>query len=263
MPDSSRTLRDDDVAMRNVSAHKVEFHGVFITGGDVGFIAALIATIFPVVLAPLLVDGVDVWTFFKAVSSVLLGNSVVDQATGFEAGPVLIGVGMHLFAGALIGSMFAVALSYFDLDEMVPVVVVMMSLFGVYTFMLAWLPLSKTIVPALDKVPVLFAGWMIVTFAVLLGVGIEGWRSKWDESACPRAELKRNRWMLIAHERAIAATFGTLVIVLAGLALWQPQEVRIGVLIPYLAFHLLAAVIVAVHTRSDMKVRARIAGQAL
>lgn len=243
--------------MRNIANDRIDAHGVFTSGGDVGFVATLVASVLPVLIAPLVVADVDVWTFWKSVGTILLGNGAAEPPTGFQLGAVLVGVGVHLFIGSLLGAGFAVLIAYFDVDTLTPTVVLSAFVLSVLAMTLTWIPLSHTIVPALDDVPIVFTGWMIVAFGILLGVGVQRWRQRWDTTRCPTSASTRRTWLLVAHERALVATAGTLLLVVAGLVANDGPQRPAGVVATYLAFHGAAALVVLTHTVAEQRERVR------
>ncbi|MCB0879248.1 MAG: hypothetical protein KDC46_09750 [Thermoleophilia bacterium] len=237
--------------MKNIASNEIDGHGVFTSGGDVGFVAGLVATILPMFVAPLFMDDVDAWTFPKSISTLLFGSSAAEPPTGFDAGPVLAGLGIHLFVATLIGAVFSLVIAYFDVDTLAPTVVVAAFMLAVLAIDLLWLPLSKTVLPALDDVSIVFTGSMIVWFGLMLGIGIQRWRQDWDESVCPVAARGHQRRLLVAHERAIIATSGMLVLVIVGMFLEGLGAVRWGVATPYLIVHALASVVVLSHALGE------------
>lgn len=237
--------------MKNLEGHQVDGHGVFTSGADVGFVATLIATIAAMAIAAFAVADVDIWTFWKGVATLLLGEGAVSPPTGFEVGPVLVGAGIHLFVGALVGGLYALAIAYLDLEEMTPIILVTACIFGILTFMLIWVPLSVTLVPGLDAVPALFAGWMIVAFSVLLAVGVTRWRQKWDCTECPHSNRERSGWLYTAHREALAASIGTLVLVIVGLTLANHGDIRWAIAAPVLLLQAVFALVVLQHARRD------------
>jgi hypothetical protein len=239
--------------MKNAASNEIDTHGVFTSGGDVGFVAILVASAIPVLLAPLFMADVDVWTFWKSMSTVLLDESYARPATGFEAGPVLVGIGIHLFVGALIGALFAVVVAYFDIDTLAPTVVVTAFMLSVLAIDLTWIPLSHTLLPALDNISIVFTGSMLVWFGIMLGFGIQRWRRRWDETQCPTATSTRRRWLFVAHERALVATVGTLALIAAGVLIVGTDALRPGAAIPYLVVHVAATMVVIVHTISEAR----------
>lgn len=239
--------------MRNLADEDVDLHGVFTNGGDAGFVATILATTLPVLIAPLVATDVDIWTFWKGVGTILLGDGAAQPPTGFDAAPVLAGMGIHLFIGTLIGALFAVAIAYFDIDTWTPTIVVAGCILAVSAFTLTWVPLSHSLVPALDDVPVVFTGWMIILFGILLGVGIYRWREQWDRTQCHVAAGTSRSWMLVAHERAIVATSGTLALVVAAIVIAGTDEIRMAIAVPYLLLNIAAATLILVHTASDLR----------
>ena len=65
--------------MKNIASNEIDGHGVFTSGGDVGFVAGLVATILPMFVAPLFMDDVDAWTFPKSISTLLFGSSAAGR----------------------------------------------------------------------------------------------------------------------------------------------------------------------------------------
>src|SRR3954471_1530668 len=51
--------------------------------------------------------GFDVWVPLKALGSLVLGPAALSSA-GFVAGPVLVGLLIHLIVAALLGAIFAI-----------------------------------------------------------------------------------------------------------------------------------------------------------
>ena len=243
--------------MKNIASNEVDMHGVFTSGADVGFVAGLAATVLPMFVAPLFVDGIDPWTFPRSIASVLFGDSAIDPQTGFDAGYVLAGLGIHLFVATLLGAVFALVVAYFDVDTLAPTVVVAGFMLAVLAIDLAWIPLSKTIIPALDEVSIVFTGSMIVWFGLLVGVGVQRWRQDWDEGRCPAAARRHRRRLLVVHEWGILATSGTLVMVVVGLLADGTDAVRWGVGVPYLAIHALVAGVVLAHAIGEARALAQ------
>jgi hypothetical protein len=237
--------------MRNLSAHRVDADGLLTSGGDTGVLAALVAAVVPTIVAPIFVSTIDGWTFFKAVSTILLGDSAVDPVSGFELAPVLVGAGMYLFIGTLLGAIFALVVALADLDGAVPILVILISLFGAYTFLLLWLPLSQTLVPAFDLIPTPFAGWMIVTYAIMLVVGIAGWGKSWDSVTSTLTPPSRTRLLLHAHERAIVSTLATIVMVSVGVLLAETGEVRVAAALTFLLLQVAVCSLAIAHARAE------------
>lgn len=239
--------------MRNIAAHRVDAQGVFTSGGDVGFVAIVIASAIPVLLAPLMVDGIDVWTLFKSLSTVLLGDDAMAHPTGFELAPVLVGAGVHLFLGAAVGALFALVVSLVDIDGIAPTVVIMITLFGAYSFLLVWLPLSESLMPALAQIPSPFIIEMIMTYAIVLGLGVARWRRRWDGTECVHGASERAGWLLVAHEWALVATVLTLIMIVVGAAMWGVTSIHWWVAAPYLVLHAAAAWFAASHALQDRR----------
>jgi hypothetical protein len=110
------------------------------------------------------------------------------------------------------------------------------------------------VLPELDNVPIVYTGTMFVWFGILLGVGVQRWRGRWDRGACPVGSDTRRRWMLAAHERAIAATAGTLALIVASVVAAGADQLQLGVAIPYLFVHVLATGVVMAHALGDERV---------
>ncbi len=238
--------------MRNIAGHRVNLHGVFTTGGDIGFLAALVASVIPVLVAPLLVDGIDAWTFWKGLGSAVFGPDAVDPVLGFAAPAVLAGISIHLFTGMLVGAIFAVVIALLDVDAPAPTILLSGFILAVLAVGLSWVPLAHTLFPALDVIPIVFAGHMVVAFGILLGVGVQDWRLHWDRSEQPGMAAPRRRWMLVAHQRAILATASSLLLLVAAIILDSPG-VRLGFVVPLLVMQVAAAALVMRHAITDRR----------
>jgi hypothetical protein len=57
------------------------------------------------------VKGYDIWFQLKSIGALLLGPSAIAQA-GFVAGPVLLGLALHLAFSALLGLIFAIGMRH-------------------------------------------------------------------------------------------------------------------------------------------------------
>jgi hypothetical protein len=204
--------------MRNIEGHRIDGHGLLISGGDLGGLAMLAAGVIPMLLTPLLTDGADVWTSWKVMSTPLLGESAAVPATGFELLPIVAGIIVLALVGSAMGALFTFLVGFADIDGITATVVSIACVLAVFPFAFVWVPMSETFLPALSLVPIPAAGAMFIVFGLLMGFGEEGWRSRWDHSVHPHAGGVRGIWLLELHQRALAATtamFVLLVLIVA------------------------------------------------
>lgn len=239
--------------MKNVEGHRVDIDGVAATGADIGFVATLLASIFPVFLASQLDATKDIWTFWKSISTIVIDNEAVIAVRGFDAAPVVLGLGIQLFLAASVAAIFALTVSYFGVSGMAPTAIGASIILALYAFLLTWVPASMTILPALADVPLVSAGMMYFVFGLVTALGIAGWRTHWDGTDNPSIPRDRNKWLLITHGRGIAATVVTLVLVATGVAILGVGNLRLSVLVPYLAAHIAAAAFMSIHAARDYK----------
>lgn len=88
--------------------------------------------------------GADLWFQLKAIASLVLGSAAVAQA-GFVAGPVLLGLAIHLAASALLGALFGATIRYLRLPSDYGVPAVAGLVFGLLLWLLAYMTVPALI----------------------------------------------------------------------------------------------------------------------
>ena len=78
-----------------------------IGGAQAGFAGGIAMILSAALLAG--VKGYDIWFQLKSIAGLVLGPSAIAQ-TGFVAGPVLLGLALHLALAALLGAIFAIGM---------------------------------------------------------------------------------------------------------------------------------------------------------
>jgi hypothetical protein len=78
-----------------------------IGGAQAGFAGGIAMILSAALLAS--IKGYDIWFQLKSIVGLVLGPSAIAQA-GFAAGPVLLGLAMHLVFAALLGAIFAIGM---------------------------------------------------------------------------------------------------------------------------------------------------------
>ena len=78
-------------------------------GAQAGFVGGIAMILSAALLAGL--KGYDIWFQLKSIGGLILGSSALAQA-GFVAGPVLIGLALHLAFSALLGAIFAIGMRH-------------------------------------------------------------------------------------------------------------------------------------------------------
>jgi hypothetical protein len=76
-------------------------------GAQAGLAGGIAMTLSAALLAG--VKGYDIWFQLKSIASLVLGPAAIAQA-GFVAGPVLIGLAIHLAISALLGAIFGIGM---------------------------------------------------------------------------------------------------------------------------------------------------------
>jgi hypothetical protein len=164
----------------NIRSHRIRWRLLLAQGALAGIVSAVVMLVIAVALYPLFTNGADIWSFAKVVGSVVYGSSAVDPLSGFEAGPVLVGLLLHFALGAFAGMTYAALVAMFDLEGWTPV-----ALFGLlYGAMLfVW---STTLIEAgltrvsTEQFQVLAMFWGNLAFGLTSGVLLANWADDAD-----------------------------------------------------------------------------------
>jgi hypothetical protein len=164
----------------NIRSHRIRWRLLLAQGALAGIVSAVVMLVIAVALYPLFTNGADIWSFAKVVGSVVYGSSAVDPLSGFEAGPVLVGLLLHFALGAFAGMTYAALVAMFALEGWTPV-----ALFGLlYGAMLfVW---STTLIEAgltrvsTEQFQVLAMFWGNLAFGLTSGVLLANWADDAD-----------------------------------------------------------------------------------
>lgn len=137
-----------------------------------GAIAGLLAGAVMVLLSPLLsyLNGISVWEPPRLIASTVLGSTVLND-TGFAAGPVLVGLLVHMLTSVALGVVFGVIVNrvlHLTTDFGLPIY--MGLVYGLIIFFIAYFIILPIVNPALteDYVAALIA--QNVVFGMCLGI---------------------------------------------------------------------------------------------
>ena len=164
----------------NIRNHRIRWRMLLMQGAYVGVISSLVMVAIAALMLPTLVDGADGWSFLKSVSTVVLGDGAATPWSGFEAGPVLVGGGIHLLLGAFAGMTYALLVAMFDLEGWTPVALFGL-LYGAMLFVWSTV-LTVTVVDSttIEQIPVLVMFWGNVAFGLSAGVMLATWADRAD-----------------------------------------------------------------------------------
>jgi hypothetical protein len=169
-----------EMQVTNIRNHRIRWRVLVAQGALAGAISAAVMLLIAALLFPLFKDGADVWSFEKVVSSSILGDDVATPLSGFELGPVLLGLVEHLAIGVLAGISYALLVAMFDLEGWTPV-----TLFGLlYGAMLfVW---STAIIQAgltsdsAAVLPTVVMFWGNLFFGITCGIVLATWADRAD-----------------------------------------------------------------------------------
>lgn len=120
---------------RQASTPRLRMPGL--AGGLAGLAGGVAMMLSSIALAN--IYGADLWFQLKAIASLALGPAAVAQA-GFVAGPVLLGLAMHLAVSVLLGALFGMMMrSIFRLPSDYGVPAVAGLVFGLALWLIAYL----------------------------------------------------------------------------------------------------------------------------
>lgn len=164
---------------RNLVSHRISYDRLAGLGAIAGLLAAVVMGALTVAITPLVAPGADVWSFFKVVSTMILGEGAATPLAGFAAGPVLLGVALHLAIGAAFGAIFAILIGLFDIEETVPIML-MGLVYGVIVFLGTYLVIAQLLFPAFEQLPFIVPFWTHVAFGLIAGAVLGSWADRYD-----------------------------------------------------------------------------------
>lgn len=177
----------------NVRAHRITYDLLALRGAFVGVLAAIVMAIMAMLLTQFVAPETDMWSFPKAVSSIVLGEDAATPLTGFDAAPVIVGLLVHLAIGAVVGAIFATLIGLFDIEETVPVTL-MGLIYGVSVFLFSYLAVGSLFFPAINEIPTIVGFWTHVAFGLIAGAMLGQWNERYDEDhELGNADLRDSR----------------------------------------------------------------------
>jgi hypothetical protein len=164
----------------NIRDHRIRWRVLLAQGAVAGVISAAVMLVIAIALYPVFTDGADVWTFAKVVSSVVYGSSAVDPLSGFELGPVAVGLLLHFALGAFAGVTYAALVAMFDLEGWTPVALFGL-LYGAMLFVWATTLIEAGLTRvATEQFQVLAMFWGNLAFGLTSGVLLATWADAAD-----------------------------------------------------------------------------------
>jgi hypothetical protein len=164
----------------NIRGHRIRWRTLTAQGAFVGVVSALVMLAVATVLYPFLDTATDGWTFLKAVSSAVLGEDAASPLTGFEAGPVLLGLALHLAIGAVAGMTYACLVAMFDLEGWTPVALFGL-LYGAMLFVWSTVFIAAGLGgTAIEDLPLVVMLWGNIVFGLCAGILLATWADRAD-----------------------------------------------------------------------------------
>lgn len=166
--------------VRNIRGHRIRWRVLLAQGALVGIVSAFVMLAVAMLTVPLFAEGLDSWSFSKALSTVVLGDAAASPLAGFDAAPVAVGIAVHLALSALAGMVYAGLVGFFDLEGWTPVAV-MGLLFGAVLFVWSAALIGAGLAPAAaTDLPLGAILWGNVAFGLTAGLLLATWADRAD-----------------------------------------------------------------------------------
>jgi len=163
----------------NIRHHRIRWRRLAALGAGAGLVGALVMLLISMATMPLLTDG-DAWTFPKVISGALLGSDAATPLTGFESGPVIVGLVLQLVIGAIVGAIYGVLVAMFDLEGWTPVTLFGL-IFGATTFVTIVSIISATVAAdSVEALPIIATFWGSIAFGLTAGAVLARWADRSD-----------------------------------------------------------------------------------
>ena len=164
----------------NIRGHRIRWRLLAAQGAIVGSISAVIMLFVAMGGFPLFNADTDMWTFLKGVSAVVLGGGAATPITGFEFGPVVVGLILHFAIGAIAGGTYGLLIALFDLEGWTPVALFGL-IYGAMLFVWSTALLRAGIGPeSTESFPLAVMFWSNLAFGLCAGMLLATWADTAD-----------------------------------------------------------------------------------